>query len=46
MPIYHYVEKQGKLIMLSQENGPKPHFGQFSDDFKVKYLQIAIFSEK
>ena len=24
----------------------KPHFGQFFDDFEVKYLQIANFSEK
>ena len=32
--------------MQSQENGQKPQFGQFFDDFKVKYLQIANFSEK
>ena len=43
---YHYVENQGKLIMQSQENGEKPQFGQFFDDFDVKYLQIANFSEK
>ena len=30
----------------SQENGQKPQFGQFFDDFKVKYLQIATISEK
>ena len=46
MPTYHYVQNQGKLIMQSQENGQKPQFGQFFDDFEVKYLQIANFSEK
>ena len=46
MPTYHYVENQGKLIMQSRENGQKPQFGQFFDDFEVKYLQIANFSEK
>ena len=46
MHTYHYVENQGKLIMQSQENGEKPQFGQFFDDFDVKYLQIANFSEK
>ena len=45
MPTYHYVQNQGKL-MQSRENGQKPQFGQFFDDFKVKYLQIANFSEK
>ena len=29
-----------------QENGQKPQFGQFFDDFHVKYLQITNFSEK
>ena len=43
---YHYVQNQGKLMMQSQENGQKPQFGQFFDDFEVKYLQIANFSEK
>ena len=44
----HYAESQGKLIMQmqSRENGQKPQFGQFFDDFEVKYLQIAHFSEK
>ena len=46
MLIYHYVQNQGKLMMQSQENGQKPQFGQFFDDFEVKYLQIANFSEK
>ena len=46
MPTYHYVENQGKLIMQSPENGQKPQFGQFFDDFEVKYLQIPGFSEK
>ena len=46
MPTYHYVQNQGKLMMQSRENGQKPLFGQFFDDFEVKYLQIANFSEK
>ena len=32
--------------MQSRENGQKPHVGQFFDDFEVKYLEIADFSEK
>ena len=31
--------------MQSRENGQKPQFGQCFDDFEVKYLQIANFSE-
>ena len=46
MPTYQYVQNQGKLMMQSRENGQKPQFGQFFDDFEVKYLQIANFSEK
>ena len=46
MPTYHYVENQGKLITQSRENGQKPQFGQFFDDFQVKCLEIANFSEK
>ena len=46
MPNYHYVQNQGKLIMQSQENGQKPQFGQFFDDFEVNYLKIANFFEK
>ena len=46
MPTYHYVQNQRKLMMQSRENGQKPQFGQFFDDFEVKYLQIANFSEK
>ena len=46
MPTYHYVQNQRKLMMQSRENDQKPQFGQFFDDFEVKYLQIAIFSEK
>ena len=46
MPTYHFVQNQGKLMMQSRGNGQKPQFGQFFDDFEVKYLQIAIFSEK
>ena len=40
MPTYHYVQNQGKLMMPSRENGLKPQFGQFFDDFEVKYLQF------
>ena len=46
MATYHYVQNQGKLMMQSRGNGQKPQYGQFFDDFKVKYLQIANFSEK
>ena len=46
MRTYHYVQNQGKLMMQSRENGQKPQFGQFFDDFEVKYLQIANFSEE
>ena len=46
MPTYHYVQNQGKLMMQSRENGQKPQFGQFLDDFEVKYLQITNFPEK
>ena len=46
MSTNHYVQNQGKLIMQSQENGRKPQFGEFFDNFEVKYLQIANFSEK
>ena len=40
MPTYHYMQNQGKLMMPSRENGLKPQFGQFFDDFEVKYLQF------
>ena len=43
---YHYVQNQRKLMMQSWENGQKPQFGKLFDNFKVKYLQIANFSEK
>ena len=47
MPTYHYVQlRKGKLMMQSRENDQKAQFGQFFDDFEVKYLQIANFSEK
>ena len=46
MTTYHYVENQGKLLMQSRENGQKPQFGHFFDDFDVKYFQIANFSEE
>ena len=46
MPTYNHVQNQGKLMMQSRENGQKPQFGQFFEDFEVIHLQIAIFSEK
>ena len=46
MPAYHYVQNHGKLMMQSPENGEKPQFEQFFEDFEVKYLQITNFSEK
>ena len=46
MPTYHYVQNQEKLMIQSQENGQNLQFGQFFDNFEVKYLQIANFSEK
>ena len=46
MPSYQYLQNQGKLIVQSQENGQKPQFGQFLDEFEVKYLQAPIFSDK
>ena len=46
MLAYHYVQNQGKLMMQTRDNGQKPQFGHFFDDFKAKYLEIAIFSEK
>ena len=46
MSSYHYVQNQGKLIMQSRENDQKPQFGQFFDNFEIKYPQIENFSEK
>ena len=46
MPTHHHVQNQGKLIMQSRENDRKPQFGQFFDNFVVRYLQIINFSEK
>ena len=46
MPIYRYVQNQGKVMMQSRENGQKPQFGKLFDDFEVKYLQTSYFSEK
>ena len=46
MPTYDYVQNQGKLMIHSQENGQKPQFRQFFDDFEVRYLQIENFSEE
>ena len=46
MPTYHYVQNQGKLMMQSRENGQNLNLGNFFDDFQVKYLQVANFSEK
>ena len=33
-------------MMQSRENGQQPQSGQFFDNFEVKYLQIAHFSQK
>ena len=33
-------------MLQSRENGQKLQFGQFFDNSRLKYLQIAIFSEK
>ena len=46
MLTYHYVQDQGKLMMQSRENGQKPQFGKFFDEFLVKNLQITNSSEK
>ena len=46
MATYHYMQNQRKLMTQSRENGQKPQFGQFFDEFEVKYLQIANFPEK
>ena len=46
MPTYDYVQNQGKLMMQSRGNGQKPQFGNFFDNFEVKYLQIEKLSEK
>ena len=37
MPNNHYVQNQGKLLMQSRENGQKPQFGQYFDDFEIKF---------
>ena len=46
MPTYHCVRNQGNLMMQNRENGQKSQFGQFFDDFEVKYPQMGNFSEK
>ena len=46
MPTYHYVQNQENLMMQSRENGQKPQFGQFLDNFEAEYLEITNFSEK
>ena len=46
MPTDDYVQNQGKLLTQSQENGQKPQFGNFFDNFEVKYLHIEKLSEK
>ena len=38
MPTYHYVQNLRKLMMQNRENRQKPQFGQFFEDFEVKYL--------
>ena len=47
MPTYHYVQNQGKQWCKVEKMTKNLNlFGQFFDDFEVKYLQIANFSEK
>ena len=46
MPTYHYVQNQENLMIQSRENGQKPQFGQFLDNFEAEYLEITNFSEK
>ena len=46
MPNYQYKGNQGKLMMQSWQNRQKPQFEQLFNDFEVKYLQTAKFSEK
>ena len=43
MPTSHYVQNQEKLIMQSRENGQKPQFGQFFDNFDVKISKLQMF---
>ena len=38
MPTHRYVQNKKKLMSQSRENGQRPQFGQFFDDFEVKYL--------
>ena len=38
--------KSRKTNDAKSRKWPKPQFGIFFDDFEVKYLQIANFSEK
>ena len=38
MSTYNYVQNQGKLMIQSGENVQSPQFGQFFDNFEVKYL--------
>ena len=33
MPTYHYVQNQVSVMMQSRENGQKPKFGRFFEDF-------------
>ena len=46
MANYLHVQNQEKRMMQSRENGQKPQFGHFFDDFEVKYLQIVNVSER
>ena len=41
-----FCTESRKTNNASRENGQKPQFGQFFDDFGIKYLQIVNFSEK
>ena len=46
MPTYQYVQNQGKLMTQSRENGQKPQYWLFFDNFEVKCLQIENLSEE
>ena len=43
MPIYHYVQNQGKLRTQSPENGQKPQFGQFLTISRSNISRLQIF---
>ena len=49
MPIYHYEQKQGKLMMQSREIAKNLHLGNFLTILRPnisKFQKIPNFSEK